>query len=218
MNIEVRRDNKRQYKKITSFNPYGILNLEKYKELDYDLIASGKEALPEEWKVLFTINDDGSVDDKERVLAKPPRKTRPGKAKVLKTVSDDIIESSEKLTPSKAPAFGVEFQNPNKSKPSTPAFGVSVTKDQTKPSPFGVSSPKKKPAVKSIPIELLESQAAIEAMIHGHPQKQDSDIGTKSPLGTPINIGVDVDDVLKNYDAGEIQSNLGGRRPPKAKE
>ena len=137
---------------------------------------------------------------------------------MLKTVSDDIIESSEKLTPSKAPAFGVEFQNPNKSKPLTPAFGVSVTKDQTKPSPFGVSSPKKKSAVKSIPIELLESQAAIEAMINGHPQKQDSAIVTNSPFGTPMNTGIDIDEVLKNYDAVEIQSNLGGRRPPKAKE
>ena len=218
MNIEVRRDNKRQYKKITSFNPYGILNLEKYKELDYDLIASGKEALPEEWKVLFTIHEDGSVDNNERALAKPPKKTRPGKSKVLKTVSDNIKESREKLTPSKAPAFGVEYQNINKSKESIPAFGVSVTKDQTKPSPFGVSSPKKKPAVKSIPIELLESQAAIEAMIDGHPHKQDAPIQIKSPFGTPVNTGKDIDEVLKNYDAGEIQSNLGRRRPPKAKE
>lgn len=81
MTINSRRDNKGNYKTITSFNPYGILNLSEYKELDMEVLASGEELFPLEWVTLATIMEDGTIDTTPRITTVDPTKKKKEKAK-----------------------------------------------------------------------------------------------------------------------------------------
>jgi hypothetical protein len=81
MTISSRRDNKGNYKTITSFNPYSILNLAEYKELDMEVLASGEELFPSEWLTLVTIMEDGTIDTTPRITTVDPTKKNKKKTK-----------------------------------------------------------------------------------------------------------------------------------------